>query len=151
MSDQGLPTMRYRCEVVVNVPRGKFIELFDNPAKMPKWSPGLQTFEPISGTPGQPGAKSRLVYLMGKRTIEMIETVTTRNLPDEFSGTYDANGVHNIVINHFHDEGNATRWVLDTEFTFKGFMRLMAILMPGMFKKESMKHMMNFKKFAEPQ
>ena len=143
--------MKYRCEVVVNVPRGKFIELFDNPANMPKWSPGLQTFEPISGTPGQPGAKSRLVYLMGKRTIEMIETVTTRNLPNEFSGTYEADGVHNIVTNHFHDEGNATRWVLDTEFTFHGFMKLMATLMPGMFKKESMKHMMNFKKFAESQ
>ena len=105
--------MKYRCEVVVNVPRGKFIELFDNPANMPKWSPGLQTFEPISGTPGQPCAKSRPVYLMGKRTIEMIETVTTRNLPDEFSGTYDADGVHNIVSNHFHDQGNATHWVLD--------------------------------------
>lgn len=65
--------MKYRCEVVVNLPRSKFIELFDDPSNMPKWMPGLQTFEPISGTPGQPGAKSRLVFLMGKRTIEMIE------------------------------------------------------------------------------
>jgi hypothetical protein len=143
--------MKYRCEVVVNVPRDKFIELFDNPANLPKWLSGLQTFEPISGTPGQPGAKSRLVYLMGKRTFEMIETVTARNLPHEFSGTYDAKGVHNVVTNHFHDEGNSTRWVLDTEFSFNGFMNLMATLIPGIFKKESMKHMMNFKKFAESQ
>ena len=47
--------MKYRCELVVNVPRGKFIELFDNPANMPKWMTGLQAFEPISGTQGQPG------------------------------------------------------------------------------------------------
>jgi hypothetical protein len=40
---------------------------------------------------------------------------------------------------------------MDTEFTFKGFMKWMAMLLPGMFKKESMKHMMNFKKFAESQ
>ncbi len=59
--------MKYRCELVVNVPRGKFIELFDNPANMPKWMTGLQAFEPISGTQGQPGAKSRLVFLMGKK------------------------------------------------------------------------------------
>ena len=143
--------MKYQCEIVVNVPRDKFIELFDNPANMPKWMTGLQTFEPISGTPGQPGAKSRLVFLMGKRSMEMIETITKRNLPDEFSGTYDAKGVHNVVINHFHDEGNATRWVLETEFAFTGFMKLMAMFMPGMFKKESMKHMMCFKKFAESQ
>ena len=143
--------MKYQCEVVVNVPRSKFIELFDNPANMLKWSPGLQSFEPISGTPGQPGAKSRLVYGMGKRAIEMIETVTSRKLPDEFSGSYDAKGVHNTVVNRFHDEGKSTRWVLDTEFTCTGLMKLMTTLLPGMFKKESMKHMMSFKKYAESQ
>jgi hypothetical protein len=143
--------MNYRCEIVVNVPRSKFIELFDDPANMLKWSPGLQKFEPLSGNPGQPGAKSRLVYAMGKREIEMIETVVKRNLPEEFTGTYEAKGVHNTVENHFYDEGRSTRWVLDTEFTFTGFMKLMAMVMPGIFKKESMKHMTAFKSFAESQ
>ena len=46
--------MKYRCEVVVNVPRDKFIALFDNPANLPKWSPGLQTFEPISARRASP-------------------------------------------------------------------------------------------------
>jgi hypothetical protein len=143
--------MKYRCELVVNVPRSKFIELFDDPAKMLKWSPGLQKFEPISGTPGQPGAKSRLVYGMGKREIEMIETVVKRNLPEEFSGTDEAKGVRNIVENHFYDEGRSTRWVMGTEFTFTGFMKLMSIVVPGIFKKESIKHMTAFKNFAESQ
>ena len=55
------------------------------------------------------------------------------------------------VVNHFHDEGDATRWVLDTEITLSGFMKVMATMLPGIFKKESMKHMMNFKEFAESQ
>jgi hypothetical protein len=85
--------MKDRWEMMVNVPRRRFIELFDNPENMPKWSPGLESFAHVSGTPGQPGAKSRLVYPMGKKPVEMIETVTSRNLPDEFSGTHEASRV----------------------------------------------------------
>ena len=142
--------MRYSTEMIVNVPRGRFVELFDNPANMPKWQPKLISFDHVSGTPGHPGATSRLVYKMGGGTMEMIETISSRNLPDEFSGTYDAKGVHNIVINHFYDEGNATRWVLDTEFQCTGFLvKLMSLLMPGMFKSETRKQMSSFKQFAE--
>lgn len=53
---------------------------------------GLQSFEHLSGTPGQVGARSKLVYKMSKRHIEMIETITVRKLPQEFSGTYEADG-----------------------------------------------------------
>jgi hypothetical protein len=143
--------MKYRCESVVDVPRARFIELFDDPDNMLKWSPGLKSFEHLEGTPGQPGAKSRLVFTTGKREMEMIETIIVRNLPDEFSGTYDAKNVHNITINHFHEVDGKTHWQLETEFQIQGFLKLIALLMPGMFKKESMKHMNAFKAFAESQ
>ena len=73
----------------INLPRDKVVELFDSPDDLFKWQPGLQSFEHISGTPGEPGAKSKLVSLNGKRRIELIQTVTKRNLPDEFNGTYE--------------------------------------------------------------
>ena len=80
----------------------------------------------------------------------MIETITVRNLPDEFSATYDAKGVHNIVRNYFHDDGDTTRWVLDSDFQFHGYMRIMSLFMPGsMFKKQTRKTMEDFKKYAE--
>ena len=75
--------MKYTSEIEINSPIDKVIELFDNPDNMDKWMKGLQSFEPISGKPGQVGAKSRLKFKMGKREIEMIETITVRNLPDE--------------------------------------------------------------------
>ena len=97
-----------------------------------------------------PGAKTNLVYDMGKRRTEMIETITVRNLPDEFSATYDAKGVHNIVRNFFYDEGESTRWLLDSDFQFHGYMRIMSIFMPGsMFRKQTRQSMEAFKKFAE--
>ena len=80
----------------------------------------------------------------------MIETIITRDLPDEFSGTCDAKGVHNIVRNYFHDQGDRTRWVLDSDFRFHGMMRLMSLFMPSsMFKKQTRQTMDAFKQFAE--
>jgi carbon monoxide dehydrogenase subunit G len=144
--------MKYSNEIEINLPLNRVIALFDNPDNMKHWQPGLQGFEHISGTPGQPGAKSRLKYKMGSREIEMIETITKRDLPKEFSGTYDAKGVHNIIENRFYPVGeNKTKWVADNEFQFSGFMKLMGWLMPGAFKKQSQKFLEDFKAYAEKQ
>lgn len=144
--------MKFRQEIEINKPIEEVIPLFDNPDNMDKWMEGLQSFEHITGIPGQPGAKSRLKFKMGKREIEMIETITSRNLPQEFSGTYEAHGVLNIIKNKFDKISEVkTRYVTENEFQFKGFMRIVAFFMPGAFKKQSMKYMEDFKKFAEDQ
>ena len=142
--------MKYTVETTINLPRHKVIELFDNPDNLKHWMEGLISFEHLSGAPGMVGAKSKLTFQMGKRRMELIETITRRDLPDEFSGTYEANGVFNIQRNRFEiiDE-NRTRYISETEFKFKGFMKILALLMPGAFKKQSMKYLLDFKKFAE--
>lgn len=142
--------MQYTNEVIINLPVDKVVELFDNPDNMKYWQPGLVSFENISGTPGQAGAKSRLRYKMGKREIEMIETITIRNLPDEFSGTYETQNVYNIQVNRFVPiDERRTRYISESEFRFGGIMKLFAWLMPGAFKKQSQKYMDMFKEFAE--
>jgi hypothetical protein len=139
-----------RCELVIDLPRARVIELFDDPDSMRKWQPTLKSFEPLSGTPGQPGAKSRLVYEERGRTIEMIETVTSRNLPDEFSGTYATRGLMNWITNRFVEEGpTKTRWISETRFEFSGLMRIMAALTRGAIRKQTLQFMHNFKQFAE--
>lgn len=144
--------MKYSVEIEINKPIAKVIELFDNVDNMKQWMEGLQTFEHISGTAGQVGAKSKLTFIMGSREIEMIETITVRNLPAEFSGTYEAKGVFNIVSNKFQSVGeNKTRYISEQEFQFSGFMKLIGFLMPGTFKKQSMKYLQDFKNFAEKQ
>lgn len=142
--------MRYTSEITINRPVDVVTRLFDDPKNLYAWMDGLQSFELLSGEQGQPGAKAKLVYQMGKRRIEMIETITERNLPDIFAGTYDADGVHNIVVNKFIalPDGN-TRYITENEFQFKGFMRIIAFLMPGAFKKQSYKYLEQFKAFVE--
>ncbi len=142
--------MRYETEVLINLPRERVIELFDSFENLKKWQEGLISFEHISGEPGQPGAKTRLLYDMGRRRMEMIETIIERSLPEEFSGTYDASGVHNIVRNYFYDKGEQTRWVLDSEFQFRSFMRIMSLFIPGSkFREQTRSSMEAFKRFAE--
>lgn len=142
--------MQYTTEITIDLPRERVIELFDNPENLPKWQPGLVSFEPLSGTTGQPGARSKLIYDMGKRRIEMIETITRRDLPDAFDGTYETKGVYNEIQNRFTDLGNGqTKWVSHTTFRFTGLMKLMGWFMAGAFKRQSYKFMEQFKSFAE--
>ena len=142
--------MHFTVKVDVNLARDRVIELFDNPENMPKWMAGLQSFEALEGQPGQPGAKSKLVFQMGGRLIEMVETITLRNLPDEFSGSYQAPGVFNVVINRFQELApDQTRWESQNEFKFTGAMRFMGGMMKGAFEKQSLQYMHDFKAFAE--
>lgn len=142
--------MQFTSEVIINRPIDQVIELFDDPNNLKYWMDGLVDFEHLNGIPGQPGAQSRLLFRMGSRDMELIETIIERNLPHEFSGTYEANGVNNIVKNRFESlSGNNTRYTTENIFEFKGFMKIVAFLMPGAFKKQSLKYMIAFKDFAE--
>jgi len=142
--------MKYTVEIDIDLPREKVIELFDNPDNMKHWQEGFISLEHLTGTPGEKDATSKLLYKMGKREIEMIETIIKRDLPNEFSATYEAKGVWNLNKNYFTGlNENTTNWKTDVEFKFKGFMKIISFLMPGSFKKQSLKFMKDFKAFAE--
>ena len=82
----------------------------------------------------------------------MLETITHREDPNLLIATYEADGVWNQAINRFEDvDGGMTRWVMETEFKCTGIMWLMTTLMPGMFKKQTLKTMEAFRTFVEAQ
>ena len=142
--------MKYSNTIIIDKPLKEVIDLFDSFDNMKKWQPELETIEHLSGTPGEEGARTRLVYKHGKRITEMVETVEVRNLPDEFSGTYEMKGVINHMKNSFSSTGNdETEWISESEFIFSGLMKYFAWMMKGSFKKMSFKFMKNFKEFAE--
>jgi hypothetical protein len=143
--------MKYTLEVDIELPRERVVELFDNPENLRHWQTGFLSYEPGEGTPGQVGSTTKLKYVAGKREIELVETITIRNLPDEFAGTYEMPGIWNIVHNRFIESGpEQTRWVSDVEFRAEKFsMKLMMWLMPGAFRKQSRAMMYHFKQWAE--
>jgi hypothetical protein len=142
--------MEFTQEIEINLPRADVVRLFDDPDNLPKWQRGLQSFDALAGDPGQPGSTSRLVFVNGRRRIEMIETITLRDLPDAFHGTYDAKGVHNVVENYFTEvTPGRTRWVAHNVFELRGLMRVVGLLFGRSFARQSRTFMEDFKAFAE--
>lgn len=143
--------MKYSSEIIIDLPREEVIRTLDTAENMKHWQRGLKSFKHLEGTPGEEGAKMELAYKMGKRDMVLIETIVKNNFPEEFHADYDAKGVHNVQRNFFHEiEPNKTKWVSESEFEFSGFvMKIMGFLMPGAFKKQSLKYLTDFKHFAE--
>lgn len=142
--------MKYTVEIEIEKPVDEVVKLFDSVENLYDWMEGLKKFEHLEGEAGEVGAKSRLTFQMGKREIVMIETITEKNLPKKFAGTYEAKGVWNSVSNSFEPvRENKTLYISEQEFKMGGFMKIFAFLMPGAFKKQSMKHLQAFKNYAE--
>jgi carbon monoxide dehydrogenase subunit G len=142
--------MKYSKEIIIDLPREEVIAKMENPNNFKHWQKGFISYKHISGNPGKEEARSKLKYKMGKRKIEMIETIEKNNLPNKLYVTYDAKGVFNRQKNYFEKVNDtATKWISDNEFECSGFMKIIAFLMPGSFKKQTYEYMKDFKAFAE--
>ena len=143
--------MKYTIETEINAPREIVAELAGNPENRKQWMEGLESDEHLSGTPGTPGAKSRLVFKTGKVSIPMIGTVMVRNLPDELSESFEASNVVTHATTRFVAlSPHKTQYISEQAFHFKGsFNKLVGWLLQGEFKRQTLRHMENFKRFAE--
>ncbi|MEO9869976.1 SRPBCC family protein [Ekhidna sp.] len=142
--------MKYTCEITINRPKNEVGKLFGDPENMKFWQKGFQSKEVLSGDAGKVGAKTKLKYELGKRSLTMIETITHRNPPEEFHGIYETKGVRNLQKNFFKEEDGSTKWISESEFNCSGFMKVMAFFMgKSAFKKQSKVYMEDFKSFAE--
>lgn len=137
---------------MIHRPLEEVWDAFDDPQNLKVWQPTLESFEHLSGEPGQPGAKSRLVYVEGRRTIEMTETVLERS-ENHLSGMYEVGGsvsaTTNRVDNTFESLDGSTRWQVVSEFRFSGMERFVMPLMRPMFVKRTRDDMRRFKEMVE--
>jgi hypothetical protein len=153
--------MKYTNSIEIALPRERVAQLLADPAHLPQWLRGLVLHEPVEGVHGQLGTKSRVVLQAGQRTIECTETITRRD-PVELHGIPQGSAVHfdreivgagmwNVVRDRLTEAGpQSTLWESESEYRFEGLlMRLVGLLMPGAFHKQSQQHMEDFKAFAE--
>ena len=143
--------MKFKLELPINKPRTEVWKAFDNFENMKKWQPSLVSFEPLSGTPGQPGAVSKLTYNESGREFALIEKITRRDEPNRIDGVYENNFADNIVRNTFVEQDkDQTLWIVETEFSFKTlFMKIMGTLMKKNFVTRTKRDMERFKELAE--
>ncbi len=142
--------MRMTVEVTLDKSRQEVWKAFDSPANMRKWQPTLKSFEPVSGTPGQVGAVSRLTYDENGRSIVLTETITLRQELVAFAGMYDSGHAVNTVQNSFTEVApGRTKWVMEADLLFRGFLKLMAPFIRGTIEKRMRTDVERFKTLLE--
>lgn len=153
--------MKYTVSIEIAKPRDEVAQLLADPTHIPKWLRGVVLHEPLNGIHGQVGTKSRVVMQTGQQKFEATETITRRE-------PADLNSIPKGSVVHFEREivgegmwsaareqlteasPNTTLWVSENEYRFSSLMmRLVGLLMPGTFRKQSLQIMQDFKAFAE--
>jgi hypothetical protein len=153
--------VKYTVSIEVALPRETVARLLADPAHLPKWLRGMVVHEPVSGMHGQVGTVSRVVLQMGQQEMECTETITRREpadlhgIPSERVVHFDreivAEGMWSAARERLTETGpETTLWASENEYRFSSLpMRFMAPLMRGAFRKQSRRHMQDFKAFAE--
>ncbi len=142
--------MKYSVHIDIRKPLEEVYSLFIDPQNYPEWMDGFIRIEPLEGTPGEPGSTTRFVFKSGSRTMEMTETILSVDAPHSVTVRFNANGVDNVVTTRLERiSDDVTRCHNDQEFRFRGIMALVSRLMPGAFRKQSLKYLEAFKAFAE--
>lgn len=144
--------MNYKLSININKPIEEETVLFRDRSKDKLWVKGFQKKTAIKGKEGEEGSICKVKFKMGKRHFEMEEETVINNLLNEYTTTYTTDKVYNIVKSSFEKiDDNTTTYHTQQKFQLKGFMKIMGILMPGAFKKQSMQYLKDFKSFAEAQ
>ena len=87
---------------------------------------------------------------MGKREFEMTETLEEVDPPQRYVATYEAEKIWKRFCCEFTETNEGTtHWCMDSEFQCGGVMRVMQIFAPGIFKKQAVQSMRDFKSWAE--
>ncbi len=140
--------MKFTCTSIINKPLNHAVTLFKDSDALKHTQKGFINIEHISGTKGETGSKSKLVY----KNFELIETIIHNKLPEEFYALYEHKSMTNTMLSKFLPlSDNETKLTVEIEYSkFKGFMiNLTAKLFPNIFKKQVDKWLINFKNYVE--
>jgi uncharacterized membrane protein len=144
--------LKFTCSVTIDVPRDIVTGYFRDPAHLPAWQEGFVSLTPAGGEPGQPGARAIFRYQRGRRPFQLEETILENELPKRFVASYQHTHMINTMTSQFHaPDAQSTRWEVTVEYDrFRGLLpRLMALLAPGQFRRQTQAWLDRFKRFAE--
>ena len=146
--------MKHKGSVDIHQACEKVVELFLNPNHLKEYQDGFVKKELISGKPNEKGSVSKMYYQYGKRDMILTETITSNQLPESFEATYEHKHMDNTMKCTFIPlSENKTRYEYEFEYTRMDWVmpKLIAILFPGVYRKQGDKWMKQFKEFAEKQ
>lgn len=141
--------MRSIAGLEIEAPLAEVAARYADPRNSPKWMVDLDRYEEISGEPGTPGSKYRLVS--EHPHLDFVVTVVERRLPDRVRLALEAPSLSVAVDVTFTAMPSGRTRLLSTEtFRFKGlFGRAMGLFARGSIHSAHRRQMAAFKRFAE--
>jgi hypothetical protein len=142
--------MKSTVELDINLPQQRLAALFADPTLNTKWMDEVERYEPVTGQPGAPGSKYRLVPKKGDMVF--VATVIANDLPNESRLVLDGSNVTvAITARYVALSPGTSRLVSEEVFTFKS---LIGQIIGGVFarpaiRKAHRRHIEAFKRFAE--
>ncbi len=146
--------MKFKGAVEIAKPREEVVKYFADPQYLGEYQDGFVLKELLEGEAGQDGAVSKMLYKYGNRDMELTETITANRLPDTFESSYHHKHMDNTMKCTFVElDPQKTRYEYEFHYTRINWVmpKLMAILFPGMYRKQGEKWMKQFRDFVEKQ
>jgi uncharacterized protein YndB with AHSA1/START domain len=136
-------------EVNIQKPIDRVASLHADPTNNTKWMHDIARVELVSGKPGAPGSRYRMIPSRGSMVFEA--TVVAAELPRELQLTLEASGITVLVRATFEARSDgSTRMRSEERFVFHGFVhRLMGLLARPAIRKAHRTHIEAFRQFAE--
>lgn len=142
--------MKYTVAIEINRSPEDLSRLFLDRARLGEWMEGFTGIDQLGGEAFNEGSTARWRFKSGEKVMEMIETVLVSDLPRKYSVQYEAKGVYNVVTTRFEPlDEQKSRLISENLFKFSGFMRIIGLVMPKAFRRQSNKYLTAFKDFAE--
>ena len=143
--------MQYTIETTIKKPLKEVIGQFHDPSNYMKWMPGIKSHQIISGIQRDVGSKSIFKFSVNGRDFSIEETII-KNDATEIIAKYVSNGTVNMQTTKFSAiNENKTSYEVQESFKLKGFMKVIGLVMPSSFKKQTKEFVEAFKEFCENQ
>ncbi len=146
--------MKYKGSIEISKPRSEIAKYFADPTYLGEYQDGFIRKDLVSGQQSEDGAVSKMFYKYGSRDMELTETIIANRLPDSFESSYHHKHMDNTMKCKFIElDDQTTRYEYEYEYTRINWVmpKLMAILFPGMYRKQGEKWIRQFKEFVEKQ
>ncbi|WP_109302688.1 SRPBCC family protein [Aquimarina sp. AU474] len=146
--------MKYKGSLNIHQSRDKLVAIFMDASNLKEHQDGFVKKELEHGNVGENGAISKMYYKHGKRDMILTETILNNNLPQSFEAHYHHKHMDNTMKYTFIKiDEYQTRYDYECEYIRINWVlpKLMALVFPGMYRKQVEKWMQQFKVFAEKQ
>ena len=142
--------MKFTVDIDILASREKVIQIYMDRKHFNDWRFTAVDEKVLAGEPGRVGASIQLTRKIGNQVETVIETLESNSLPDDLTYTISAPQLWQRSRNSFIQSApNKTTWIMENDFKCAGIHKVISLLAPGRFRKQSLQEMQRFKRFCE--